>query len=86
MPSGPPLEAFEAAQHALAVIAAQSRGDVEAAEALLNGFASEECKSSAFFLACQLSVRMLSQALGESVDQCASDLAVALAAAAAEVA
>ncbi|HTR71776.1 MAG TPA: hypothetical protein VMH41_16295 [Mycobacteriales bacterium] len=80
--AGPPAVTFEAAQHALAVVAANSRGDFAAAEELLRQFDSEECKSSGFFMACQLSIRMLAQALDEPVDKCASDLAVALAAAA----
>jgi len=77
----PPVAAFEAAQRALAVLAAESRGDFAAAETLLATFETEACKSSAFFTACQLSVRLLAQALDEDVDECASRLAVALASA-----
>ena len=78
----PPASAYEAAQRALAVVAAQARGDYPAAEQLLGTFDDDACKASAFFLASQIAVRMLADALDQDVDTCASDLAVALAAAA----
>ena len=61
--------------HAHAVLAIYQAG-IDEGDAT---FETEACKTSAFFLACQVSVRLLAQALDEEVDECASRLAVALA-------
>jgi hypothetical protein len=83
--AGPPLPAVEAAQRAVAVIAARDRGDLDAAEDLLNSFAGDAEKASGFYLLSEVLVRLLATSLDQDMAACASEIALTLAAVGANV-
>jgi hypothetical protein len=74
-----PLAAVEPVQRAAAFVAARSRGDREAAQALLADFADDGERVVAFCLLSELAIRLLADADGGDVDAIASRLAVQIA-------
>jgi hypothetical protein len=77
--SGPPAAKVEAAQRAVAVIAARDRGDLGAAEDLLSSFSCDADKASGFYFLSEVLVRLLATSLDQDMAACASDIAMTLA-------
>lgn len=76
----PPPAVYDAAQRALGVIAARGRGDLDAAEELLASFEDDACKASGFFLAAEVSIRLLAEFMQQDIATCASELSLTVAA------
>ena len=74
-----PLAAIEPVQRAAAFVAARSRGDRDAAEALLADFADDGERVVAFCLLSELAIRLIADSDGQTVDDTASRLAVLIA-------
>ncbi len=74
-----PSAAVEPVQRAAAFVAARSRGDRDAAEALLADFADDGQRVLAFCMLSELAIRLLAERDDQSVDHAASNLAVLIA-------
>lgn len=73
------LALTEAGQCAAGVVAARHRGDLAGAEALLADFPSDDARAFGFFLVAELTMTLLADATGRSVDACATDLSLNIA-------
>ena len=69
------------AQQAAGIVAARQRGDVDGANALMASFPDAETRAVGFFVVAELSLALLAQATGETVDQVTQDLSLAIMAA-----
>ena len=72
-------EFAESVQRAAAFVAARSRGDRDAAEAMLAEFDDDGQRLFAFCVLAELAIRLLADRDGDSVDAVASRLAVTIA-------
>ncbi len=69
----------EPVQRAAAFVAARSRGDKDAAEAVLADFADDAERAVAFCLLSELAIALLAEHDGEDVDAVATSLAIQIA-------
>ena len=69
----------EPVQRAAAFVAARSRGDLQAAEAMLADFGDDRERLLAFCVLSELTIRLLAERDGDTVDTAASRLAVLIA-------
>ncbi|MFF3865699.1 superoxide dismutase [Micromonospora sp. NPDC001898] len=75
--------AFWAAQRAAGVIAAKHRGDLAGAQALLEAFPDEACRTRGFQLLAELALSILRTQTGETMDEIVQELSLHIANAAA---
>lgn len=68
----------EAAQRVAGVIAARGRGDAAGARALLQAFADERELAGGALLVAELSLGLLRDETGESLDDCVRELCVVM--------
>ncbi|MGX6605561.1 superoxide dismutase [Micromonosporaceae bacterium Da 78-11] len=73
---------FQAAQRAAGVIAAKHRGDLAGAQALLEAFPDEACRTQGFQFLAELTLTILRAQTGETMDELVQQLSLHIAAAA----
>lgn len=78
------MRAFQDAQRAAGVIAAEHRGDFDGAQALLAAFPDEISRTRGFHLLAQLALTILSDQTGEPMEELVQHLSLHIASAAAE--
>jgi len=74
--------AFQAAQRAAGVIAAKHRGDLAGAQALLEAFPDEACRTRGFQLLAELALTILRAQTGETMEELVQQLSLHIASAA----
>ena len=74
---------FQAAQRAAGVIAAKHRGDLTGAQALLEAFPDEACRTRGFQLLAELALTILRAQTGETMEELVQELSLHIASTAA---